>query len=78
MVKLGTYWLDLKKVYVDNDDVDILVKGELDYDDSLSLRSLGKSVSDPKSTSFWWKTCQCVYCSVCVYHSVLYYTCNIV
>ena len=57
MVKLGTYWLDLKKVYVDNDDVDILVKGELDYEGSLSLRSLGKSVSDKKRTSFWWKTC---------------------
>ena len=61
MVKLGTYWLDLKKVYVDNDDVDILVKGELDYDDSLSLRSLGKSVSDQKGQDlpkFGWKTCQ--------------------
>ena len=57
MVQLGTYWLDLKKVYVDNNDVDILVKGKFDYDDSLSLRSLGKSVSDHKGTSFWWKTC---------------------
>ena len=41
MVKLGWFlvpkWLDLNKVSVDNDDIDILVKGELDYDDSLSL-----------------------------------------
>ena len=27
------------KMSVDNDQVDILVKGELDYDDSLSLNS---------------------------------------